>query len=132
MDTSETYRKMRIAAIPDLGMGVPPELIPNVEVTWVTPFVFIDRVGNYYYSQIDRPLPELMTCQLERQDQLQAMVGLIDRVTHHYQDLERHFYEWIRRHEYRWIHYTATAEQLWLAFVQHELHGKVWDGEKWQ
>jgi len=24
-----------------------------------------------------------------------------------------------------------TWEQLWLAFVMHELHGKVWDGDKW-
>ena len=68
---------------------------------------------------------------LPRQDQLQEMVGLIDGVNYHYQDLERHFYEWINRHDYKWRHYTATAEQLWLAFVMKEKYNKVWNGENW-
>ena len=27
--------------------------------------------------------------------------------------------------------YEMPMEQLWLAFVMHELHQKKWDGEKW-
>ncbi len=26
---------------------------------------------------------------------------------------------------------VATAQELWLAFVMHELHGLKWDGERW-
>ena len=33
MDTSETYIKMRLAAIPDLGMGIPPP--DRAEGVWV-------------------------------------------------------------------------------------------------
>ena len=65
MDTTETYIKMRLAAIPELGVGTPPELSPGAEVTWLTTFVFVDRIGNLYYSDREQ------TCQLDRQDKLQ-------------------------------------------------------------
>ncbi len=116
MDTSETYIKMRIAAIPELGMGIPPELTPNTEVTWLTTVVFVDRNGNLYYSTIDE------ACQLERQDQLQEMVD--GGFTH--QTFER-FYRWY----HSGITNLASMEQLWLAFVMKEKHNKVWSGESW-
>ncbi len=45
MDTSETYIKMRLAAIPDLGMGVPPQCICGLE--WVTDNVFSEEMGDW-------------------------------------------------------------------------------------
>jgi len=121
MDTSETYIKMRLAAIPDLGMGKPPELVPNTEVTWLTQFVFVDRMGNLYYSDKEQ------TCQLERQDQLQEMVSedwnyLLFLMDEFLTDVEGTVD----------LDYVASMEQLWLGFVMKELHGKVWAGEKWE
>ena len=31
-----------------------------------------------------------------------------------------------------YIKSLVSMEQLWLAFVMKELHGKVWDGENWR
>ena len=65
---------------------------------------------------------------LPRQDQLQEMVG----------GFEAGFIDW-----YAWLRniYPETKspfvrlftsfEQLWLAFVMKEKHGKVWSGEEW-
>jgi len=73
MDKSETYIKMRLAAIPDLGMGTPSlqpfhfgKAIPDFSKQ-----VLIDRKGDWYH--ITKPNNE---CQLERQDQLQEMVDI--------------------------------------------------------
>ena len=135
MDTSETYIKMRLAAIPELGIGTPPLLIPNTEVTWLTTFVFVDRVGNLYYSQIVRPLPELQTCQLERQDQLQEMVFTKGESYHNIYGLMNYFAYWIGFKDGRAGDYTrqfTSMEQLWLAFVMQTLCSKQWDGVRWQ
>jgi len=123
MDTSETYIKMRLAAIPDLGMGIPPEeyysQTDNGWYSWQSTTVFIDGRGNWYYSTIDE------TTQLERQDQLQGMVepnpfnlltGLAD---------------WYHRLSYSESMKYQSMEQLWLAFVMFKRLGKVWNGENW-
>jgi len=68
---------------------------------------------------------------LPRQDQLQEMIELVDGVNYHFQDLNRHFSDWIKRHDCRWMHCTASAEQLWLAFVMKEKYNKAWNGKEW-
>lgn len=150
MDTSETYIKMRVKAIPDLGMGKPPEPFGEDIITgkdtfnWQTDKVFIDAKGGFYYSD------EEVACQLERQDQLQEMVlprgydseglnSLLSRFTffvlHPYKDkdekisipCERPFFEaalYI-------CSYFPSMEQLWLAFVMKEKYNKVWNGNDW-
>ena len=132
MDTSEQYIKMRLAAVPDLGMGKPPDARSDY---WHTDSVFTDAIGNWYYSTVDD------TTQLERQDQLQEMLRLSDRQL---MKQFRDFLIWItgtgpspkypggfypRSKPYG--HFLPTFEQLWLAFVMKEKYNKVWDGEEW-
>ncbi len=123
MDTTETYIKMRVKAIPDLGMGIPPQCICGLE--WVTDTVFIDEMGNWYYSKEPREWVGEAT-QLERQDQLQEMVihfghghsngGILVGLSMFSQEYG----------------YNETSmEQLWLAFVMKEKYSKVWDGKDW-
>lgn len=131
MDTSETYTKMRLKAIPDLGLGRPPEQSPikidGGEIkrikNWIMPSVFIDITGNFYYSDKDT------VCQFERQDQLQEMMfshwNLRDTLR-----LINEFSRWldttgIGKYE------NLSMEQLWLAFVMSNLYSKKWDGEDW-
>ena len=72
---------------------------------------------------------------LPRQDQLQEMV-LTKQVEGDYTPvykLNKAFYEYC----YSPLTdspkiYNASMEQLWLAFLMKELHGKVWAGEKWE
>ena len=69
---------------------------------------------------------------LPTQSQLQAMVAFGNDLDH---QLER-FTEFVwRAFDYingvTPIGYFASMEQLWLAFVQKELHQKVWNGSEW-
>ena len=130
MDTSKTYIKMRLAAIPDLGRGKPPRLaLSNDGFAWVDYAVFIDRLGNFYYSRVNlEPLgEELKACQLERQDQLQEMVSGGDKPF----DIGLLFGRAFRFLMDGNCEYITSMEQLWLAFVMKEKYNKVWDGEKW-
>lgn len=134
MDTSEQYCKMRLAAIPDLGRGIPLESTFRSENTYVFEndeySVFISRDGNFYTFHPSIEFSEQgRTCQLERQDQLQAMVKLhsiLDSDIARLASLLSRFYQW----------YLNTAnnftsmEQLWLAFVMRN-HSKKWGGDKW-
>ena len=125
MDTSETYIKMRRGAIPYLGIGKPPELIPYVEVTWLTALIFIDRNGNCYYSSEDE------TFQLERQDQAQEMVGettskmLSDFIAWQQTFSAETFY----RDDYK--KQFTSMEQLWFVFMMKQCYSKVWNGTEW-
>ncbi|KKL69477.1 hypothetical protein LCGC14_2114590 [marine sediment metagenome] len=65
MDTSETYIKMRLAAILDLGIGKQP-----YELCLTPPDAWVDAKGDFYTHTYKEPY----YCQLERQDQLQEMV----------------------------------------------------------
>ena len=47
MDTSKEYIEMRLAAIPDLGMGIPPELA-DIDPEWLSIDVFVDIKDNHY------------------------------------------------------------------------------------
>ncbi len=66
MDNTETYIKMRLAAIPDLGMGTPM----GFSINWQSEAILIDEKGDWYYSTKEE------ATQLERQDQLQILSGL--------------------------------------------------------
>jgi hypothetical protein len=147
MDTSETYIKMRLAAIPDLGMGAPPNLpLGDDGPAWVDYCVFIDRHGNYYYSRINmRPIGEgvLSTTMLERQDQLQEMLEDCSNLPYssHNFGLVLRFMCFLTGEddvcthegvsEGRYTYQFTSMEQLWLAFVMNQKFGKVWNGEKW-
>ncbi len=116
MDTSETYIKMRMAAIPDLGLGCKP----RTPFHYITDSVHVDEKGDFYYSNVKDELN-----QLERQDQLQEMVDspaiewLLDK-----------FWYWAREgHNISPI--LNTWEQLWLAFVMKEKYQRKWGGEEW-
>jgi len=127
MDKTETYIKMRLAAIPDLGMGEPPEPMGEEIITggetynFLTDDVFVDAKGDWYYSS------ETQTTQLERQDQLQEMV--LTPTTFPRWWLHQ-FYSWVcspQANPSTWV----TREQLELAFVMKEKYNKVWNGEQW-
>ena len=129
MDKSETYIKMRLAARPDLGMGVPM----GFSIIWQSESILIDEKGDCYYST------EYAAVQLERQDQLQA----IYLATRDYKDSRNavivmldEFREWMFEDctGLDWAHkvnLNVSAEQLWIAFDMLKLHNKIWDGEKW-
>ena len=114
MDTSETYIKMRLAAIPDLGLGTP--ILSAMFV--VTEYVFVDNKGDFYIHCDRAPY----WCQLERQDQLQEMVDMSLK-------------EKVYRFSLWALFYTTKftlMEQLWLAFVIKEKYNKIWDGKGWK
>lgn len=115
MDTSETYIKMRRKAIPDLGMGIKPA---DDSLTWHQyTNVYTDELANYYFSAHQDGKD--ITCQLERQDQLQEMSGLDWRIF----DKKCLVYE----------HPTLvpTKEQAGIRVVMKEKYNKTWNGEDW-
>lgn len=128
MDTSETYIKMRLAAIPDLGRGQPHEELGR----WLTRFLFIDGKGDFYYTEGGLGYPAT-ACQLERQDQLQEMVrrmgeGLeasFTRFKYHYTYFDDDGTEAIG------VKQCKSWEQLWFLFLMKEKYQKRWNGEEW-
>ncbi len=120
MITAETYIKMRIAAIPDLGRGT-----PYLETFCTQPDLrtFVDRAGNFYVWTSGEP----NWCQLEKQDQLQEMVDTIGnyRVGKLVQDLHKFLFAKTQS-----VSFTSM-EQLWLAFCMSEKYGKIWSGTEW-
>lgn len=118
MDTSETYIKMRLVAIPDLGMGNSP----SVHNHHIGKDVWVAENGDFYY------FTEYTACQLERQDQLQEMV--IDKSISG-MGLCYDMWKFIESTKGRSWLLGYSMEQLWLAFVMKEKYNKVWDGEKW-
>ena len=124
MDTSETYIKMRLAAIPDLGMGEPPQVDWD-KPRWSNDKVFVDTKGDFYYADEEK------ACQLERQDQLQEMMREASEVIL----LESFFCFVFNPNKNFWqTEYTrqfTSMEQLWLAFVMSQLYNKVWNREQW-
>ncbi len=120
MDITETYIKMRVAAIPELGMGIPPTKSPPY---FHDNKVWTDDAGNWYAIYHQGEEDAVIGCQLERQDQLQAMV-------------HPEVADWVKAvmfsdslRDYRdngW-----SMEQLWLAFMMKENCGKRWDGSAW-
>ena len=122
MDTSETYIKMRLAAIPDLGMGISPT---KSAPCFFTDTVWVDAVGNWYCIG-----GNVIGCQLERQDQLQDIV-----MEHWWGDEQpgnrisamlQNFNWWLND-----MLPSGSMEQLWLAFYMSVKYNKQWDGENW-
>ncbi len=129
MDTSEQYIKMRIAAIPDLGMGIPPLKLSR----FYTELVWVDSKGDWYFSDGGD------ATQLERQDQLQEIwlrFRNYDANGKEYVDQagtpqlldNLHYFHFDESQ----AGYAQSMEQLWLAFVEKEKFGKVWSGEYWK
>ena len=118
MDTSETLKKMRLAAIPDLGKGLPFEYgeSPRIDAQ-----IKIDNKGDYYY--LDDVTGEPI-CQLERQDQLQEMVKRGDET---YKALLTRLINAGYVSPIDW-----SMGQLWLAFYMAEKHNKIWVQDEWQ
>jgi len=127
MDMTETYVKMRLAAIPYLGMGIPPEITDGDEIMRFSSYV--DRVGNFYHVDVDISEGQTLICQLERQDQLQDMLGYSIRT------LLAEFNRWLKNalpiHNKAILQLNITMGQLWLAFIMKELHNKTWGGNRW-
>ena len=74
---------------------------------------------------------------LPRQDDLQAMVyesyrmDITDSPYLRNLTMLRDIHEFAQMNGTNHIPKEASMEQLWLAFVMKEKHGKVWDGDKW-
>ena len=67
---------------------------------------------------------------LPRQDQLQEMVFESGGSTP-WLALFSDFVDFIFSKTNRGL-FTGTPDQLWLAFVMHEKHNKIWDGKTWK
>jgi len=140
MDTTETYIKMRIEAIPDTGKGID---CPHHRLTLIVRRGYMggriysvetDDVGNWYvrYSNGEG---KILDCQLERQDQLQEMVGdfqtclrFIANCSIINQGIT--YKEGGAEYTTHDIRFTSMG-QLWLAFAMSQLYQKRWDGTDW-
>ena len=136
MDTSETYVKMRIAAIPDLGYGESLEETFRSEQYYILEndeySVFVAPDGNWhtFHPSIPSNGEQGRTCQLERQDQLQAM--LVPEPCFDWVNALTLFIGWIRKNmAEKNPKVYDSMEQLWLAFCMSEKYGKVWSGTDW-
>ncbi len=71
---------------------------------------------------------------LPQQDELQEMIpdhsflNLIDYVWHEFSQYDGDGSVFATP---KYLMNVTSMDQLWLAFVQKELHNKVWDGEEW-
>ncbi len=126
MDTTETYIKMRLAAIPDLGMGHPPSVHSHQCQPYLTDNIWVAENGDFYY------FTKSLTCQLERQDQLQEMVDIkLSSIIDQFHEFTFSVYGHIVYTETQRILRFASLEQLWLAFCMSEKYGKLWRGTEW-
>jgi len=133
MDTSEQYIKMRVAAIPDLGMGTPPLKLTR----FYTELVWVDAKADWYYSDGGE------ATQLERQDQLQDMLlssiycrkpgvcsGLCLMLDHFSYYVETEHTDCFDPREELELS-RKSMEQIWLGFAMKEKHKKVWNEKGW-
>ena len=120
MDTSEQYIKMCAGA--QRYLGVPK--------SFMAPYIDTER-------NVILEFPYLKNCTpLYTQDQLQRMVSIIRYSGENYTNtaLNDNLNRWLYRkpNPYQWgVLELFSMEQLWLAFVMHELHNKKWMGNKW-
>ena len=129
MDTSETYIKMRMAAIPDLKMGEPPCVTIGFPIHYmdVQNNVWVDKRGNWYHST------ENDAVQLECQDQLQAMLGDFSTclcVIYWWQEGGKILSDSDDYFGYDHSSFTSM-EQLLLACVMWRKYSKIWNGTEW-
>ena len=140
MDTSEVYAKMSREAWGDDESYVPQVgdyAIRYIETSNRVGLVSMNRdqgIEHLYWHTLDKEdgltLREPQTIltrliPLYRQDQLQEMVTLDGNLP--VWKVEELFHNWIPRGAR-----PDSFEQLWLAFVMKEKHGKVWAGTEWK
>ncbi len=136
MDTSKTYIKMRLAAIPDMGRG-DTSLTGHITQVLGNEAV-MDEYGNYYTGY------RSMCFKLERQDQLQEMVTCQDLADYAVvrpneppliDNLLSAFSQYCNRLPWMGkadgVDSRPSMEQLWLAFVMKEKYNKTWLGTNW-
>ncbi len=137
MDTSETYIKM--ADCPEIQEGHTPaegDWLVNTSAIGGT-HLFVNYLEQKDDNKADWSLLVEDYCPshliwLPRQDQLQEMVGQWTTV-----ELFGLFCVWFRSKVDKMMTSTGgtnpfiTGEQLWLAFVMKEKHGKAWTGKDW-
>ena len=121
MDTSETYIKM--CDCPEIQ-----DHRPNIQtLVWCTGICH--EHGNTYWQKPGRMVfggsSSRKVIWLPRQDQLQEMVKWTTPFYHMLIELSV-FYR-----DTAGIGELSSWEQLWLAFVMKEKHGKVWAGTEW-
>lgn len=120
MDTSEAYIKMWLAS----GLEIEPDVMFQPYVCPACHNVTDDStcrcVGSQLPSQV---LKVTITKPLPRQDQLQGML-----IGHGHQNSGILFI--LSRFADEYGYNDVPMEQLWLAFVMHELHNEVWDRKK--
>ena len=123
MDVSQEYIKMRLEAIEFLGKGIVPKATDNLYYYYDEYSVLVDPKGTFFVQ--DNAHTNEYLCVLERQDQLQEILGGI-------------WYEQIQeldefRKEYtEYLQSCSSFEQLWLLFVMKENFSKEWVYDKWQ
>jgi len=119
MDTTEPYVKMCEKAVEI------QELAPNFVINYRRDELHIDLSGNWWFLKRGKAI--WLPCQ----DQLQEMVDsaiagqihLMDAFMH---DEQYHGYDLMMPEEM-----FTSWEQLWLALVMLQKHGKIWNGEDW-
>jgi len=147
MDNSEQYIKMCEKAFPDERPTAPIEG-RVIEITQDDYFVRLDWYGHWWAGKDGKYIP------LKTQDQLQEMVEFdpsifnrkqLDLLMHEFHRFlmrqyikpegalyaEAYFEPTVDRFVNKSLDIFTSMEQLWLAFVEKENHGKVWDGETW-
>ncbi len=120
MDVTEKYIEMCKASLPELGKYIPRDsegCIPGTQD-----------------CGIDNDSGKLVP--LFRQDQLQEMLSrpLVRTLVKHFEIFSNgceylEGFTWAEKAKY--IDSLTSMEQLWLAFVMKEKHGKTWDGNEW-
>jgi len=121
MDTSETYITMCEKATEIQAIG--QERHRDTHAEWWTDkqgAICTEDDGFYFYEPC---------IWLPRQDQLQDMIPLPSDF-HRVCDKLYKFTDWVKVNA-TYESSACTLEQMWLAFVMYEKHGKVWDGKDW-
>jgi len=124
MDTSETYIKM--CDCPEIQLTAEATYcsVRDNGHTWSwSNNVRCGAEGRFWHEK-----PDGKRIWLPRQDQLQEMVQ--GRYEKHPYILFNEF-NYFSKGTFKLGYILESPEQLWLAFVMHELHGKKWDGQKW-
>ena len=115
-DSSQTYTKM--CDCPEIRAALPTEGL----------FCFtVDHHTHYFCSNGDTFAVSKDGVYTPRQDQLQGMVEYVGGL----QSLTWVIHDFSESEYGSRFTISGTMEQLWLALVMKEKHGKVWTGDTW-
>jgi len=131
MDTSKEYIEMcRNRWVQDLWEPKVGD-VTNKGIILALHRHFTEKKRYFYYVTTNQEsgLYSYDLTWLPRQDQLQDMVRE-DTDYHALMKFDTWVFTLARVYDDKIIG-KFSMEQLWLAFVMHELHGKKWDGEDW-